>query len=314
VDVVSRGSIEAIMAKRRTSRQPTTFRSSWKGHIRFGLVSFAVQAVNALSKAGGDIHFNQLHAPCHSRIRYKKVCPIHGEVSQDEIVSGYEYERGKYVEFEKNELEELRPENERALSIDTFVAPGEIDPIYLDGRMYYLIPDGPEAQEPYTLFREAMRRQKRWGVGRAVMFGRDQLVLVRQIAQLLCMSLLNYDAEIRKPKDLESDVADPKLAPRKVELAEKLVQTWTEDDFDFSTYKDTYQDKLKELVEAKVEGRQIVSPASDEEQPEVINLMDALAASVRQGKSRVTADSSSSGASRRRSASPRKARPRKRAS
>jgi DNA end-binding protein Ku len=122
------------MAKRRTAKQTTTFRSSWKGQIRFGLVSFSVQAINALSKSGGDIHFNQLHAPCHSRIRYKKVCPIHGEVSQDEIVSGYEYERGKYVEFEKDELAELRPESERALSIDTFVAPGAIDAIYLDGR------------------------------------------------------------------------------------------------------------------------------------------------------------------------------------
>jgi DNA end-binding protein Ku len=300
------------MAKRRTAKQATTFRSSWKGHIRFGLVSFAVQAVNALSKSGGDIHFNQLHAPCHSRIRYKKVCPIHGEVSQDEIVSGYEYERGKYVEFEKDELDELRPENERALSIDTFIAPGDIDSIYLDGRMYYLIPDGAEAQEPYVLFREAMKRQKRWGVGRAVMFGRDQLVLVRQIDQLLGMSLLNYDAEIRKPKDLENDVAEPKLAPRKIELAEKLVQTWTEDDFDFSTYKDTYQDTLKELVDAKVEGRQIVSPEAEGEEPEVINLMDALAASVRQRKPRAAAASSTNGASRRRTTSPRKLRARKR--
>jgi DNA end-binding protein Ku len=140
------------------------------------------------------------------------------------------------------------------------------------------------------------------------------LVLVRQIDQLLSMSLLNYDAEIRKPKDLDNDVAEPKLAPRKIELAEKLVQTWTEDDFDFSTYKDTYQDKLKELVEAKVEGRQIVSPEAEGEEPEVINLMDALAASVRRGKSRAPAAPSGNGASRRRTTAPRKPRARKRAS
>jgi DNA end-binding protein Ku len=303
------------MAKRRTTRQPTTFRSSWKGHIRFGLVSFPVQAVNAQSKSGGDIHFHQLHATCHSRIRYKKVCPIHGEVSQDEIVSGYEYERGKYVELEKEELDELRPENERALSIDTFIEPGGIDPIYLDGRTYYLIPDGSEAQEPYVLFREAMKRQERWGVGHAVMFGRDQLALVRPIEQLLSMSLLNYDAEIRKPKDMEDDVAEPKLAPRKVELAEKLVQTWTEDDFDFSAYKDTYQDKLKELLEAKVEGRDVVAPAAEEEAPEVINLMDALQASVRQRRPREPSAATSRSVTRRRTASRAKPRTqRKRAS
>jgi DNA end-binding protein Ku len=287
------------MAKRRTTKKATTFRSSWKGQIRFGLVSFSVQAVNALSKSGGDIHFNQLHAPCHSRIRYKKVCPIHGEVSQDEIVSGYEYERGKYVEFEKDELVELRPESERALSIDTFIAPGGIDPIYLDGRMYYLIPDTSEAQEPYVLFREAMKRRKRWGVGRAVMFGRDQLALVRPIEELLCMSLLNYEAEIRKPEDLADDVAEPKLAARKVELAEKLIETWTEDDFDFSEYKDTYQDQLKSLIDAKVAGRQVVAPASEEEEPEVINLMDALQASVSQRRPRAAAADRSSAATRR---------------
>ncbi len=288
------------MAKRKTTRKPATFRSSWKGQIRFGLVSFAVQAVNTSSKSGGDIHFNQLHEPCHSRIRYKKVCPIHGEVSQDEIVSGYEYEKGKYVVFEKDELEEIRPESERALSIDTFIAPGEIDPIFLDGRAYYLIPDTAEAQEPYVLFREAMKRRKRWGIGHAVMFGRDQLVLVRPIDQTLCMSLLNYEAEVRKPRDMEDDVADTRLAPRKVELAEKLIETWTEDDFDFSAYKDTYQDKVKELIDAKVQGREIVAPAADADEPEVINLMEALQASVRQRKPRETAVASRTTASSRR--------------
>jgi DNA end-binding protein Ku len=287
------------MAKRRTKKKATTFRSSWKGQIRFGLVSFSVQAINALSKSGGDIHFNQLHAPCHSRIRYKKVCPIHGEVSQDEIVSGYEYERGKYVEFEKDELDELRPESERALSIDTFISSGGIDPIYLDGRIYYLIPDTTEAQEPYALFREAMKRRERWGIGRAVMFGRDQLVLVRPIEELLCMSLLNYEAEIRKPQSLADDVAEPKLAARKIELAEKLIETWTEDDFDFSAYKDTYQDQLKSLIKAKVSGREVVAPASEDEEPEVINLMDALQASVSQRRPRSAAADRSAGATRR---------------
>jgi DNA end-binding protein Ku len=278
------------MAKRGSKSTTTTtrnreFRSSWKGHIRFGLVSFAVEAVNALSRQGGDVHFHQLHVQCHNRIRYKKVCPVHGEVSQDEIVSGYEYQKGHYVEVEKEELDELRPERERDLSIDTFIAPSELDPIYLDGRMYYLIPDGTDAQEPYVLFREAMKRQKRWGIGHATMFGRDQLVLVRPIEEVLAMSLLNYEAEIRKPGDMADDVAEPKLAPKKVELAERLVETWTDDGFDFSKYKDHYQEKLKQLLEAKVQGREIVAPA-EEPEPRVINLMDALEASVRGGRLR----------------------------
>ena len=180
--------------------------------------------------------------------------------------------------------------------------PGEIDAIYLDGRAYSLLPDAAEGQEPYSLFREAMKRQKRWGVGHAVMFGRDQLVLVRPIEALLCMSLLNYEAEIRKPQDMEEGLTEPKLAARKVELAEKLIETWTEDDFDFSTYKDTYQDKVRELIESKVEGRQIVAPESEEEEPEVINLMDALQASVRQRKPRESAAARRTAASTRRGA------------
>ncbi len=279
------------MAKRRATTTSATatkshreFRSSWKGHIRFGLVSFGVQAVNALSKQGGDIHFNQLHAQCHNRIRYKKVCPVHGEVSQDEIISGYEYQKGHYVEIDKEELDELRPERERDLSIDTFISPGELDPIYLDGRMYYLIPDGSEAQEPYVLFREAMKRQRRWGIGHATMFGRDQLVLVRPIDEVLAMLLLNYEAEVRKPGEMADEVSEPKLAAKKVALAEQLVESWTEDDFDFGKYKDHYQEKLKELLDAKVEGREVVAPA-EEPEPRVINLMDALEASVRKGRS-----------------------------
>src|SRR5687767_3366341 len=123
------------MAKR---RKKTRWRASWKGQLQFGLVSFSVQAINARSPEEGDIHFHQLHAPCHNRIRYEKVCPVHGEVDNDDIVLGYEYARGKYVEMDSEELDQLRTEKERSLTIDSFIDPQEIDPIYFDGRMYYL--------------------------------------------------------------------------------------------------------------------------------------------------------------------------------
>ena len=103
---------------------------------------------------------------------------------------------------------------------------------------------------------------------------------------------------------MEDDVVESKLAPRKIELAEKLIETWTEDDFDFSQYKDTYQDKVREMIEAKVAGREVVAPAAEEEEPEVINLMDALAASVRQRKPREAASASRTAAHTRRRAAP----------
>ena len=110
-------------------------RSSWRGMLRFGLVVFPVEAFNAHARGQGPIAFHQLHATCHSRIHYQKVCPIHGEVSNDEIISGYEYSRGQYVEIEPEELDKLRTEKERSLTIDSFIHPADLDPIYFDGRM-----------------------------------------------------------------------------------------------------------------------------------------------------------------------------------
>src|ERR1700751_5603160 len=123
------------MAKKGTATKKSGGpRASWKGDIKFGLVTFTVEAFNAMNRSAGDIHFHQLHAKCHSRIHYQKVCPIHGEVSKDEIVSGYEYEKGKYVEIEPEQLDVLRTHEERTLTIDAFVEPNQIDPVYYDGR------------------------------------------------------------------------------------------------------------------------------------------------------------------------------------
>src|SRR2546430_17550298 len=103
--------------KRKRARGASKSRASWKGQLTFGMVSFPVEAFNALDRQHGDIHFHQIHAACHSRIHHQKVCPLHGEVSNDEIVSGYEYKKGKYVEVEPEELEALRTESDRALKI-----------------------------------------------------------------------------------------------------------------------------------------------------------------------------------------------------
>src|SRR3954465_6797607 len=129
------------MAKARAKRgrkSRSKFRASWRGQVRFGLVSFEVQAVNAENKQRAEVHFHLLHEPDHERIHYAKICPKHGEVPSDEIVEGYEVSKNKYVEFDKEELDDFRTDAEKALTIDAFVGSEEIDPIYFDGRMYYL--------------------------------------------------------------------------------------------------------------------------------------------------------------------------------
>ena len=265
-------------------RKPPKHRASWRGSLTFGLVSFPVQAINALNRQQSDIHFHQLHAECHRRIHYKKVCPVHGEVSNDEIVSGFEQRKGKYIEIEPDELDAVRTKKERSLTIDAFIDPSTIDPVYFDGRMYYLIPDGPASQEPYAIIAEAMERAECWGIGQIVFSGKDQLVAVRSVEGRLHMAMLNYDEEIRTPSEV---LSRPKCCPgaaKQVKLAQTLIDAWYSEDFDFTSYDDHYRERLERLIEAKKKGNEVVAP-DEEEEPEVINLMDALKRSVERTRS-----------------------------
>jgi DNA end-binding protein Ku len=253
-------------------------RASWRGNLSFGLVSFPVQAFNARDPEHSDIHFHQLHATCHRRIKYEKVCPVHGAVDNSEIVSGYEYRPGKYVEVDPEELDALRTHTERSLTLDAFVKPEAVDPIYFDGRMYYLAPDGVAAEEPYAVIADAMEREDRFGVGQIVLSGKDQLACVRSLNGVLHLAMLNYDDEIRKPRDVVQ-LARTRESSRKVQLAQTLVRSWFTSHFDIAAYEDRYREKVQELLEAKIAGRQIVAP-HEEEEPQVVNLMDALKKSL----------------------------------
>lgn len=302
-DGTRREHTEGNVMKRKARK--STRRSSWKGQLRFGLVSVGVEAVNARSKQGGDIHFHLLHDKCHRRVRYEKVCPVHGEVSNDEIVSGYEYSKGKYVEIEPEELDELRSEQERSLTIDSFISPEELDPIYFDGRMYYLLPSDNDANAAYQVLTAALEHQQRWGVGHLVMSGKDQVVAIRPDQGVLHMAMLNYASEIRPAKELLPR-SSSKPSARQVKLAETLIKSWDDEPFDFESYEDRYRNRLAELIEDKVAGKETVAPAkAEEEEPQVINFIDALQKSLK---------SRSRSSTKPRSSQPRKRKRKKRAS
>jgi DNA end-binding protein Ku len=229
-------------------------------------------------------------------------------VSNDEIVAGFEYGKGRYVEVDPDELDKLRTKADRALSIDTFVDPEEVDPIYYDGRSYFLFPDGRFAEEPYAVLLAAMQKMNRCGVGEVVFSEKEQLVLVRPGEDCLRMFMLHHFNEVRTPEVLK--YTRPKAAASKVKLAETLIKAATEPSFDLADYHDRYQEKLAKLIDAKVEGREIAVP-EEEEEPEVINLMDALRRSIAMTQagrksSRRSAGRSTKGATKRRSASRRK--------
>ncbi len=254
-------------------------RSTWKGFLKLSLVSVPVKAYTATTSGGGEIHLNQLHAECHSRINYKKTCPIHGEVTQDQIVSGYEYSKGQYVVVDTEELDKLRTEDEKAIKIDVFIDPGALDPVYLTGKTYYLVPDGPIGQKPYGVLHEGMVQQKRHAIAQVVMHGKEQVVLVRPIDGLIGMSILSFDPQITKPATFEAEVTKQETTPEEAKLVKTLIDASTDKKFEFSRYKDTYTEKLTTLIEAKVQGKEIVAPPVHE-QVQIINLMDALKQSV----------------------------------
>lgn len=258
-------------------------RSSWKGYIKLSLVSVPVQAFTATATGGGEIHLNQLHEECHSRIRYKKVCPIHGEVTGDQIVSGYEYAKGQYVIVEPGELDKLRTESDRAINIDTFIRPDQLDAIFYDGRNYYLVPDTPIGHKPYAVLYQAMVDQGRLAVARVVFSGKEQLVLVRPLEGLLVMTMLSYDSQVRRPASFQQEVLPAEVSPQELKLAEMLIEASSSEEFDIGQYEDLYTQKLTALIEAKVEGKEVVATPVNEETP-VINLMEALKQSVARTK------------------------------
>ena len=257
-------------------------RSSWKGYLKLSLVSVPVRGYTA-NVAASEIRLNQLHEECHSRIRYQKTCPIHGEVPKEEIVSGYEYAKGEYVVIEPEELAKLKGERERAVTIDAVLSQHTIDPIYFTEKTYYLTPDGAVGQKPFALIQRCLADEELQAVGRVILFGREELVLVRPVDKLLAMTALKYEAEVAHAQTLREDLDEVKYEREELTLTKKLLEAFEKPKFSLAEFKDHYVEELTQLIEAKVEGKELVTPPKSDE-PHVINLMDALKKSVAAAK------------------------------
>ncbi|MFQ5507206.1 MAG: Ku protein [Planctomycetota bacterium] len=262
-------------------------RSSWKGFLRLSLVSVPVKAYSAGS-SGAELRLNQLHKPCNNRIRYRKSCPEHGEVPSDEIVSGYEYSKGRYVVIEAEEMERLRTQSDRSVTIDGFIPSTGLDPVYHAGRTYYLVPDGAAGQKPYELLLEGMAENDVSAIAQVVLAGKEQVVLLRIIDRLLAMTVLNTEKKVKSAESFHDELTESSLTKEERELTNTLIQASLIQDFDFSVYKDKYTEKLTKLVQMKVDGEQLVQ-VPDPDEPKILNLMDALKKSVAEAASGKTA-------------------------
>ncbi|MCG6156689.1 non-homologous end joining protein Ku [Rubinisphaera margarita] len=255
-------------------------RSSWKGYLKISLVSLPVKAYTGSSSGGSPISLNQLHEKCHSRIRYRKVCPIHGEVPNDEIVSGYEYSKDQYVVIDTDELEKLRSETDHSVNVDSFVPSDSIDPALLTGKTYYLLPDGPVGQKPYQLIQDAMSGGNLHAIATVVLSKREQIVRIRPREGLLAMDVLEYKTQVKDPTSFQDELVETTLSAQEKKLTKQLIDALAKKKFDPSEYKDLYTERLTQLIEARVQGEELVT-APAEEEPQVINLMEALKQSVK---------------------------------
>ncbi|MFY9343845.1 MAG: Ku protein [Planctomycetota bacterium] len=259
-------------------------RTSWKGFLKLSLISVPVKAFTANDTAG-EIHLNQLHKECNARVKYQKICPEHGELKSEAIVSGYEHVKDQYVVVDPDELDKLRTKTDRAVSIDGFVPLDAIDGMYFAGKAHYLLPDGIAGARPYALLRDGMVKNGVCAIAQVVMTGREQLVLLRPHGKLLVMTGLHYPARVRKAKEFEGEVEDIAFKKEEIALTDTLIAASKVEDFDLDKYQDQYVSKLKKLIELKVAGKEVVQ-APDHEEPKILNLMDALKKSVAEAQAR----------------------------
>lgn len=266
-------------------------RAYWSGRIRLALVSIPVDIVPA-TKTSSRISFNQIHEPSGKRIRYEKVVPGIGPVDADDIVKGYEVDKGKYVLLSDEEIDDVKLEAKKSIDLVQFVDEDEIAPIYFE-RPFYILPneDDEDAAEAYIVLRDALRKTKKVGLGQVVVRGQGSIVAIKPFEKGLLMETLRYADEVKKADSVFDSI--PKKTPDKdlVELAEELIEKRAAD-FQPEKFKDTYTVALRELIEAKLEKR---PPKEIEDTPpasNVINLMDALKRSVKGGDARRSADES----------------------
>jgi DNA end-binding protein Ku len=253
-------------------------RSSWKGFLKLSLVSVPVKAFTA-TDTSEELHLNQLHRGCNQRVRYKKVCPEHGELASDQIVSGYEYAKGSYVVIDPDELDKIRVESDKSVAIEGFVPADEVDPVYFAGKTYYLLPDGVAGQRPYALLAEGMAEAGVVALARVVIARRAQLVAVRPVEGLLEMTMLHYANLVKDRKEFREELKTPETTKEEKKLAETLLSASRISDFDLADYEDSYAGDLTKLIQLKLDGQQVVTSPEPEE-PKILNLMDALKQSV----------------------------------
>jgi DNA end-binding protein Ku len=258
-------------------------RPIWKGQLRLSLVSIAVELFTA-TKSNAKPSFRQIHEPSGKPIHYEKVVDGIGPVDKDEIMKGFEYEKGEYVLLTDDEIDAVKLETRKTLELTQFVSSKEIDPLYYD-KPYYLVPSDDLADDAFVVIRDALRQSDKIGLGQLALRGKEYLVAVKPAGKGLLLETLHYQSELRKADPYFSDIPSKKADPDLLEVATALIDKKT-DKFEAGAFKDHYQAALRELIARKLKSKGRKITADDEpveskpDKSNVVDLMSALKSSL----------------------------------
>ena len=255
--------------------------SLWSGNLRLSLVLIPVRLVPAVSTEEA-IGFRQIHEPSGSPIKYVKGVrdgETFAEVPEEEIIKGYEHAKGHHVLIHPSEIDELKLEAQHTIDMVRFVDESEIDSRYFE-KPYYLVPDGDEADEGYTVIRDALKQTRKVAVGQLIMHGREHLVGVKALGRGLALYILRYADELREPTPyFDGITAEPD--PQAVKLAAELIERES-GSFEPEKMPDQYAEAIREMIQAKIENRapEVVVELEGKPETAVVNIMAALKKSV----------------------------------
>ncbi|MCF8010769.1 MAG: Ku protein [Clostridiales bacterium] len=250
-------------------------RPLWKGAVSLGLIYVPVKMYAATERK--DIRFNYLHEKCKNPVKSKKYCPYcDEEVAPDEIVKGYQYEKGKYVVIRDEDFENIPGETTKSIDIMDFVDISQIDPVYYD-KPYFLVP-GEGGEKVYELLKRSMNDTKKVAVARVIIRSKESLASIRVVDNVVLMSTMHYPDEVRDSSQLEELKYNVNIHNNELKMAVNLIESLS-GDFEPSKYNNEYRKSLMEMIQAKIAGEEVEEPAQAETE-KVVDLMSALKASI----------------------------------
>jgi DNA end-binding protein Ku len=255
-------------------------RPSWKGHLKLSLVTCPVALYNAITPAG-DVHFHLINPDTKHRVKSVVIDATTDEIlDRKDLLKGYEFAKGKYVTLTKDEIDAVRLESTKTIDIDKFVPAEDIDRLYWDNP-YFLVPDGKLAAEPYAVIRAAMEETGQVALGRLVMSQRERLVALEPRGKGIVATTLRSHDEVRDLNDFFSDIPAVRMDKEMIHVATKIMSQ-KEAKFDPKTFEDRYEDALRDLIKRKRKDQNVLEAEEpDDEESNVIDLMEALQASLK---------------------------------